>query len=94
MIINPGEIRLCVAMRRANEAIIKERHAITTVDEVLQDIAQLNAKQCVLKIKLEWGHHQLELMEESRGIATFTTHTGFYRYKRLMFGITFALEVS
>ena len=31
-----GEIRLCVDMRRANEAIVRE---IPTVDEVLQDIA-------------------------------------------------------
>ena len=34
-----GEIRLCVDMRRANEAIVRERHPIPTVDEVLQDIA-------------------------------------------------------
>ena len=30
-----GEIRLCVDMCRANEAIVRERHPIPTVDEVL-----------------------------------------------------------
>ena len=32
-----GEIRLCVDMRRTNEAIVIERHPIPTVDEVLQE---------------------------------------------------------
>ena len=33
-------IRLCVDMRRANEAIIRERYPIPTVDEVLQSLNQ------------------------------------------------------
>ena len=31
-----GEIRLCLDMRRANEAIIRERFPIPTLDEVVQ----------------------------------------------------------
>ena len=34
-----------------------------------------------------------ELSEEARGITTFTTHAGLYRYKRLMFGVTSAPEI-
>ncbi|CAB3981067.1 Hypothetical predicted protein [Paramuricea clavata] len=41
----------------------------------------------------EISFHQIELAEESRGITTFATHCGLYRYKRLMFGITSAPEV-
>ena len=45
------------------------------------------------KLDLKWGYHQLELSEEARGITTFTTHAGLYRYKRLIFGVTSAPEL-
>ena len=82
-----GEIRLCVDMRRANKAIVRERHPIPTVDEVLQNMTQ---SRVFSKLDLKWGYHQLELSEESRDITTFSTHAGLYRYKRLMFDITSA----
>ena len=85
-----GEIRLCVDMRRANEAVVRERHPIPTVDEVLQDMTQSSVFS---KLDLKWGYHQLELSEESRDITTFSTHAGLYRYKRLMFGVTSAPEI-
>ena len=84
------EIRLCVDMRRANEAIIRERYQIPTVDEVLHN---LNQSTVFSKLDLKWGYHQLELHPDSRSITTFTTHCGLYRYKRLMFGINSAPEV-
>ena len=84
------EIRLCVDMRRANEAIIKERYPIPTVGEVLQN---LNQRTVFSKLDLRWGYHQLELHPDSRSITTFTTHCGLNRYKRLMFGISSAPEV-
>ena len=77
-------------MRRANEAVVRERHPIPTVDEVLQDMTQSSV---FTKLDLKWGDHQLELSEESRDITTFTTHAGLYRYKRLMSGIKSAPEV-
>ena len=76
------EIRLCVDMRRANEAIIREHYPIPTVDEVLQN---LNQSTVFSKLDLRWGYHQLELHPDSRRITTFTTHCGLYRYERLKF---------
>ena len=78
-----GDIRLCVNMRRANRAIVRERHPIPTVDDVLY---QLNGSTVFSKLDLRWGFHQSELEEQSRKITTFITHKGLFRYKRLMFG--------
>lgn len=84
-----GDIRLCLDMREANKAIERARHPIPTVDEVLQD---LNGSTVFSKIDLKWGYHQLELAPESRNITAFATHSGLYRYKRLVFGVTSASE--
>ena len=85
-----GDIILCVDMRKASEAIVRERHPIPTVDDVLY---QLNGSKMFSKLDLKWGFHQIELEQQSRVITTFITHRGLYRYKRLMFGISSAPEL-
>jgi len=84
-----GEIRLCIDMRRANEAIERVRHPIPTTDEILHS---MNGSTVFSKLDLRWGYHQIELEEDSRGITTFVTHAGLYRYKRLLFGVNSASE--
>jgi len=83
-------VRLCVDMRQANEAIIRERHPIPTVDEVLEE---LNQSTVFSKLDLRLGFHQLQLHEESRPITTFITHVGLFRYARLLFGVNSAPEL-
>uniref|UniRef100_A0A669BA80 Gypsy retrotransposon integrase-like protein 1 n=1 Tax=Oreochromis niloticus TaxID=8128 RepID=A0A669BA80_ORENI len=83
------DIRMCLDMRKANEAIIRERYPIPTVDEILQG---LNGSAIFTKLDLKWGYHQLELTPESREITTFAVHNGVYRYKRLIFGVSSASE--
>ena len=65
------DIRVCVDMRRANKAIIRERHPIPTIEEVLYD---LNGATVFSKLDLKWGFHQIELEEQSRDVTTFVTH--------------------
>ena len=57
-----GDVRICVDMRRANEAIIRERHPIPTVEELLHD---LNGSTVFSKVDLKWGFHQILLGEDS-----------------------------
>ena len=85
-----GDIRLCVDMRQANAAVIRERHPMPTLDDVLHDMTGSNVFS---KLDLAQSFHQIELDVASRGITTFVTHKGLYRYKRLMFGISCAPEM-
>ena len=82
-----GDIRLCVDMRQANKAIVREQHPIPTVDEILYKI---NGSEVFSKLDLRLGYHQIVLEEKSRDITTFVTNNGLYWNKRLMFGINMA----
>lgn len=85
-----GDIRLCLDMRQANAAIIREHHPIPTIEEMLLDMSKSNMFS---KLDLKWGFHQLLLHPDSRSITTFTTHVGLFRYKRLLFGVSSAPEI-
>ena len=86
---NNGEICLCVDMRQANQAIMRRRYPIPTVDEVLHT---MNGSKVLSKLDLKWEYQQLELSPESREITTFATPDGLFRYKRLLFGVCSASE--
>ena len=85
-----GEVRLCIDMRMANRAILRERHPSPTVDDLMHS---LNGATVFSKLDLRSGYHQLSLASESRYITTFATHKGLRRYKRLNFGTNSASEI-
>ena len=85
-----NDIRITVDMRRVNEAILRERHPIPTVEELLQDMSE---SRVFTKLDLKMGYHQLELHPDSRDVTTFVTHCGLFRYKRLVMGINAASEI-
>ena len=87
---SPGKVRVCVDMRAANKAILRERHSTPTLDELK---TMLTGATVFSKLDLNQGYNQLELDEESRSITTFATHLGLYRYKRLFFGVNSASEI-
>ncbi|XP_054745936.1 uncharacterized protein K02A2.6-like [Anastrepha obliqua] len=82
-----GKMRLCVDMRRANHAVLRENYPLPTFESVM---TKLREAKIFSRLDLKWAYHQLELDEESREITTFITHKGLFRYKRLMFGINSA----
>jgi len=84
------DIRICVDMRLANRAVIRERHPIPTMEEILHD---MNGSTVFSKLDIRMAYHQIELDSTSRQITTFTSHVGLFQYKRLMFGINAAPEM-
>ena len=85
-----GDIRLYVDMRKANQAIIRERIPVPTVDEVVENV---NGSAVFSKLDLRLGFHQIEWDEESRDITTFATHEGLFRYKRQLWSELCSREV-
>ena len=85
-----GDIRVCIDMRQANSAIVRERHPIPTIEETLQE---LQGATIFSKLDLRSGYHQIELHPTSRPITTFATQKGLYQYTRLMFGVSSAPEI-
>ena len=84
-----GDVRLCVEMRKANTEIIRNYYPIPTLDEILYEV---NGAKIFSKLDLVQGYHQIVLDEKSRGIATFSTPQGLFRYKYLIFGAKNAFE--
>ena len=78
-------------MRQANQAVLREKYPIPTVEEVVQDF---NLNTIFSKLDIKLAYHQIVLDPESRQMTTFGTHKGVYRYKRLMFGISCAPECT
>ncbi|XP_043659792.1 uncharacterized protein K02A2.6-like [Drosophila teissieri] len=85
-----GDIRLCLDMRQANRAILRENYPLPTFESFMTKLR--NAK-LFSRLDLKDAYHQLELDEASRPITTFITPRGLFRYKRLMFGINAAPEI-
>ena len=84
-----NELKLCVDMRRVNEAILRVKYLIPTIDEILTDV---NGATVFSKLDLKLCFHQIELDVNSRHLTTFVTHKGLFRYKRLMFEVSSATE--
>ena len=87
---NPDKVRICVDMRQANKAILRERHVTPTLQDIIHD---LNGATIFSKLDLNSAYHQLELHPDSRAITNFSTNVGLFRYKRLLFGVSSSSEV-
>ena len=83
-------IRICVDMRVANTAIIREPYQIPTLDEIIHTF---NGCTKFTKLDLNKGYHQLLLDTDSRDLTAFVCHRGIFRYTRLIFGISPAAEI-
>ena len=88
--VTDNDIRMCIDLRKVNQAVIREKYPITTMQEML---AELNGAKVSSKLDLKQGFFQLELETESRDITTFETHVCLFRMKRLSMGTSCAPDI-
>ena len=84
------EIRICTDARIANQSILRERHTMPTVDDL---IVRMNGAKVISKFDLKCGYNQIVIEQSCRYITAFCTHLGIFQYKRLNFGINTAAEI-
>lgn len=84
-----GGYRICVDLTRLNEVVLRERHILPTVEQVLGLIGDAKTFS---KLDATAGFHQVKLAPESQELTTFVTPFGRYCFCRLPFGITSAPE--
>ncbi|XP_055525274.1 uncharacterized protein K02A2.6-like isoform X2 [Wyeomyia smithii] len=85
-----SDVRICVDMRRANEAVERENHPLPTIEDFLPHLVKAKVFS---RLDVESAFHQVEISRRSREITTFITSRGLFRYTRLMFGISCAPEL-
>lgn len=71
-----GEIRLCIDMRRANQAVVRETHPLPIIEELFGGI---NGAVRFSKLDIREAYHQVEISERSREITTFIAKQGLFR---------------
>ena len=81
------KLRLCIYMQEANEVIERTWYPSSLL-KILVDVLQGSKPYC--KLDMNNAFLQFELDSASREITRFTTHEGFYRFKRLNFGTNVA----
>ena len=77
-------IRLCVDYRELNKITPLDRHMIPTLPEILDRVGHA---QCLSKIDLISGFHQITVEPNSRDFTTFLSPKGKFRFIRMPFGL-------
>ncbi|XP_037515497.1 uncharacterized protein K02A2.6-like [Rhipicephalus sanguineus] len=84
-----GSYRLCVDLTQLNKVVLRERHILPTVEQVL---GLLGDATVFSRLDATASFHQVKLSADSQELTTFITPYGRYCFCRLPFGITSAPE--
>ncbi|XP_063072782.1 uncharacterized protein K02A2.6-like [Engraulis encrasicolus] len=85
-----GKVRICVDLKRLNEAVRRERFILPTLEDVAPT---LSGAAFFSTLDASSGFWQLPLDPASQRLTTFITPKGRFCFKRLPFGITSAPEI-
>ncbi|XP_062607979.1 uncharacterized protein LOC134269786 [Saccostrea cucullata] len=85
-----GKIRICVDLKKLNEAVIRGNFMLPNLDDVSP---KLVGAKYFSKLDASSGFYQVPLHEDSWKLTTFITQLSRFCFKRVPFGITSASEI-
>ena len=85
-----GKLRLCLDPKDLNKAIQREHYPLPTIEDVA---TQLHGAKVFTKLHVRNGFWHIKLDAASSFLTTFNTPFGWFRWKRMPFGIRSAPEV-
>ena len=85
-----GDVRICVDLKRLNQAVQREKFIIPTIDDIIHNV---KGSTVFSKLDAQSGFWQVPLDMETAKLTTFITPFGRYFMKRLPFGISSAPEI-
>ena len=79
-----GEVRICVNLRKLNDACLHDPFPKPFMDEVLESVG---GKEMYAFIDGLLRYHQVQISQEDRHKTTFVTEWGCYQYTVMPFGL-------
>ena len=81
-----GSLRFCIDLRKLNNWTIRDAYSLFQINETPDS---LQGSQWFSSLDLKSGYWQVEMEEESKPLTAFTVGLlGFYKCKRIPFGLT------
>jgi hypothetical protein len=77
-------IRICVELRKFNDACLHDPFSTPFMDEVLENVVGHEAYSFTIGFS---GYHQIKIAQEDKHKTTFATEWGSYQYIVMSFGL-------